>query len=183
MGIGRLVLRATIGGLFAGHGLQKLAGWFGGGGPEGTGQMFEQVGLRPGRAQALNAGAAELGGGALLAFGLATPAAVSVLSAVMASAVRHVHWRNGVWNTNGGWELHAIVVASLLGLAETGPGPLSLDAVLGIEQRGTPVAAAAVGAGIAGSLAVSALASRASAPPAERDTELIASEEPVAAAS
>ena len=59
MGAGRLLLRATIGGFFVGHGLQKLAGWFGGQGPEGTGRFFEQVGLRPGREQALAAGAAE----------------------------------------------------------------------------------------------------------------------------
>ena len=74
MGLGKLVLRATLGGYFFGHGMQKLAGWFGGGGPEGTGEMFDQIGLRPGRENALVAGAAEAGGGSLLAFGLFTPA-------------------------------------------------------------------------------------------------------------
>ena len=63
MGLGKLVLRATLGGYFFGHGMQKLAGWFGGGGPERTGEMFEQAGLRPGRESALLAGAAEAGGG------------------------------------------------------------------------------------------------------------------------
>ena len=75
MGLGKLVLRAALGGYFFGHGMQKLAGWFGGGGPEGTGEMFEQAGLRPGRESALLAGAAEAGGGSLLALGLFTPAA------------------------------------------------------------------------------------------------------------
>jgi putative oxidoreductase len=168
----RLLLRLTIGGLFAGHGLQKLAGWFGGHGPEGTGAFFEQVGLRPGRAQAVAAGAAELGGGTLLALGLATPMAAATLTAVMANAVRHVHGAKGPWNQDGGWELHAIVVAALALLAETGPGPLSLDAALGVELRGTPAALAALAAGAAGAVAaprfVAALAEgRSAGTPAE----------------
>ena len=36
MGVFRLVARVTIGLLFAGHGTQKLFGWFGGGGLKGT---------------------------------------------------------------------------------------------------------------------------------------------------
>jgi putative oxidoreductase len=72
-GLGKLVLRLTVGCYFVGHGMQKLAGWFGGGGPDGTGEHFEQIGLRPGRENALLAGAAEAGGGSLLALGLFTP--------------------------------------------------------------------------------------------------------------
>jgi putative oxidoreductase len=181
MGFGRLFLRVTVGGFFVGHGLQKLAGLFGGGGPQGTGRFFEQVGLRPGPQQAVAAGAAETGGGALLAAGLATPAAVSVLSAVMVSAVRHVHWKNGPWNGNGGWELNAIVLAALAGLAESGPGPLSLDAALGIERRGTAVALGALGAGVAGSLLASELASRQPAPPREQEPDQAVADEPVSA--
>ena len=75
MGLFRLLARTTIGLLFVGHGTQKLFGWFGGGGPEGTGQFFDQVGLRPGRRWALAAGAAEAGGGLLFALGAATPLA------------------------------------------------------------------------------------------------------------
>src|SRR6478752_9318050 len=91
MGLGKLVLRATLGGYFFGHGMQKLAGWFGGGGPEETGKVFARAGLRPGRESALLAGAAEAGGGSLLALGLFTPAAVSMLTGVMTNAIRHVH--------------------------------------------------------------------------------------------
>ena len=57
MGLFRLLARATIGLLFVGHGTQKLFGWFGGGGLDGTGGFFEQLGLRPGRRYALAAGA------------------------------------------------------------------------------------------------------------------------------
>ena len=67
MKIGMLVLRLVIGLLFVGHGMQKLAGWFGGGGIEGTAQGFDGMGLKPGRDNAVAAGISEAGGGALLA--------------------------------------------------------------------------------------------------------------------
>jgi putative oxidoreductase len=152
MGLGKLILRATLGGFFFGHGMQKLAGWFGGGGPEGTGQMFEQIGLRPGRENALLAGAAEAGGGSLLALGLFTPAAVSMLTGVMTNAIRHVHKQNGLWVTDGGIEYPAVILAVLAALAESGPGRLSLDEELGIGLRGPVVTAVAMGAGAAGAV-------------------------------
>jgi putative oxidoreductase len=148
-GIGKLILRGTIGGYFVGHGLQKLTGWFGGDGPEGTGEFFESVGIRPGRAQALLAGAAETGGGTLLALGFLTPLGVSAVTGVMTNAIRHVHAKNGLWITNGGVEHPATVIAALAALAESGPGPLSLDAKLGIELKGRVVMALALGAGAA----------------------------------
>ncbi|MEJ7891705.1 MAG: DoxX family protein [Solirubrobacteraceae bacterium] len=42
---GKLALRVTLGSLFIGHGTQKLFGWFGGHGIEGTGGFFESLGL------------------------------------------------------------------------------------------------------------------------------------------
>ena len=63
MGVFRLVARVTIGLLFAGHGAQKLFGWFGGGGLKGTASTFEKVELVPGRRNAVAAGVAETGGG------------------------------------------------------------------------------------------------------------------------
>jgi putative oxidoreductase len=154
MGLGKLVLRATLGGYFFGHGMQKLAGWFGGGGPEGTAQMFEQIGLRPGRENALLAGAAEAGGGSLLALGLFTPAAVSMLTGVMTNAIRHVHRQNGLWVTNGGIEYPAVILAALAALADSGPGRFSLDEALGIRLRGPVVTAVAMGAGALGAVYV-----------------------------
>ncbi|HEY7966358.1 MAG TPA: DoxX family membrane protein, partial [Solirubrobacteraceae bacterium] len=93
----KLVLRLTVGGLFAGHGAQKLFGAFGGGGLAETARTFEKLGLRPGRVHATAAGAAELGGGALLAAGAATPLAAATLTATMITAVDRVHLRNGPW--------------------------------------------------------------------------------------
>jgi putative oxidoreductase len=152
MGLGKLILRATLGGYFFGHGMQKLTGWFGGGGLEGTAQMFEQIGLRPGRQNALLAGAAEAGGGSLLAFGLFTPAAVSMLTGVMTNAIRHVHQQNGLWVTDGGIEYPVVILAVLAALADSGPGPLSLDEELGISWRGPVATVVAMGAGVAGAV-------------------------------
>jgi putative oxidoreductase len=152
MGLGKLMLRMTIGGYFFGHGMQKLTGWFGGHGPEGTGAFFEQIGLRPGKESALIAGAAEAGGGSLLALGLLTPPAVSMLAGVMTNAIRHVHWKNGLWNSDGGIELPALVLAALAALADSGPGRYSLDEALGIRLRGPAVMFTALGAGAAGAV-------------------------------
>jgi putative oxidoreductase len=152
MGFGKLMLRATIGGYFFGHGLQKLTGWFGGHGPEGTGEFFEQVGLKPGRESALIAGAAEAGGGSLLALGFLTPAAVSMLTGVMTNAIRHVHWEKGLWGTEGGIEYPVVILGALAALADSGPGRFSLDEALGIRLRGPVVTVAAMGAGAAGAV-------------------------------
>ena len=103
MKLSRLILRVLIGGLFVGHGTQKLFGWFGGHGPDGTGGFFESLGLKPGKRNAIAAGAAEAGGGALLATGFALPLAGAALTGTMASAIRHVHAAKGPWSSDGGW--------------------------------------------------------------------------------
>jgi putative oxidoreductase len=98
MKIGALLLRLVVGGLFVGHGTQKLFGWFGGHGLDATAQGFEQLGLRPGRPNAIAAGTAEAGGGALLALGLETPLAASVLIATMLTAIHRVHATSTTWS-------------------------------------------------------------------------------------
>src|ERR1039458_3355626 len=134
MKIGRLLLRLVVGGLFVGHGTQKLFGWFGGNGLDATAQGFEQLGLRRGRKTAIAAGAAEAGGGALLAVGLATPLAASILIATMLTAIHRVHGPEGPWLTDGGYEYNLVLIAAALALVEGGPGGLSLDGALGRER-------------------------------------------------
>jgi putative oxidoreductase len=151
MNAGRLIARLTIGGLFVGHGTQKLFGWFDGPGPEGTAKMMDKLELRPARRHALAAGGAETAGGALLALGALMPAAAAVLSGTMFTAIRKVHLKNGVWNTGGGYEYNAVLIAALAALVECGPGSPSIDRALGIEARGWKWALAAVAAGAAGS--------------------------------
>ncbi|QGG96650.1 DoxX family protein [Actinomarinicola tropica] len=168
MGLGRLFARIVIGGLFAAHGLQKLAGWFGGPGREGTEQMAEHLDLRPARANALLVGGVETAGGALVVAGAATPVAAAGLIGTMVTAIRKVHLANGPWATKGGYEFNLTLIAALVALAETGPGPLSVDRVLGTERRGPAWALGALAVGAAASSAVVAVGSRwpEDAPPA-----------------
>jgi putative oxidoreductase len=154
MALGRLLLRVIVGGLFVGHGLQKLAGWFGGGGLDQTGAFFESVGMRPGRRHALAAGAAETGGGALLALGLLTPFGCAALIGVMSTAIGKVHLRNGIWVSEGGFEYNLVLIAALTLLAEAGPGRLSLDAAIGSERRGVAWGLGALAAGLGASAAL-----------------------------
>jgi putative oxidoreductase len=146
----RTLLRLLIGGLFIGHGTQKLFGWFGGYGPDGTGQFFESIGLRPGRRNAMVAGASEAGGGTLLALGLFTPIAGALLTGVMAQAIRSLKMDKGPFATDEGWELEALFAAAALTIVEIGPGPISLDHALGTDHHGTGWALLALAAGVAG---------------------------------
>ncbi|BFO18742.1 DoxX family membrane protein [Streptomyces sp. KM77-8] len=146
--LGLLLLRLGTGGVLAAHGAQKLFGWFGGGGIEGTGQFMESLGYVPGPASATAAGLAEAGGGVLLALGLATPAAGAAAAGAMAGASA-VHAPNGFFNQEGGFEYAASLGLTAAGLAVTGPGRLSLDHVLGHAANRSwmvPVAFAATAA-------------------------------------
>ncbi|MEG8275819.1 DoxX family membrane protein [Streptomyces sp. AHA2] len=147
--LGLLLLRLGTGGVLAAHGAQKLFGWFGGHGIEGTGQFMESIGYAPGKASATASGLAETGGGTLLALGLATPAAGAAAAGAMAGAAA-VHTPNGFFNQEGGYEYAATLALTAAGLAVTGPGRLSLDHVLGhAVNRGwmIPAAFAATAAG------------------------------------
>ncbi|MGY4737176.1 DoxX family membrane protein [Streptomyces sp. ATMOS53] len=140
--LGLLLLRLGTGGVLAAHGTQKLFGWFGGHGPEGTGQFMESVGYEPGKASATAAGLAEAGGGTLLALGLATPAAGAAAAGAMAGASA-VHAPNGFFAASGGYEHAASLGLAAAGLAVAGPGRLSLDHALGhLVDRGWMVPAA-----------------------------------------
>jgi putative oxidoreductase len=147
-----------VGGFFVGHGTQKLFGWFGGHGLDATAGMFESLGLRPGRTNAIAAGAAETAGGALMALGLATPVASTILTSTMLTAIHRVHLKNGPWTTNGGYEYNAVLIGAALALAETGPGSPSLDESWGITLKGPKVAAAVLAAGIIGAVGAHAYA-------------------------
>jgi putative oxidoreductase len=163
MKLGLALLRMIVGGLFVGHGLQKLAGRFGGHGLEGTGAAFEQLGLRPGKAHAAAAGAAETGGGALLVAGALTPLAAALLSGSMITAIRKVHAPRGPWVAEGGYEYNLTLIAAVVALADLGPGAWSLEGVRGRHFYGPGWALAALAAGAAGSTLAIAAGERAGA--------------------
>jgi putative oxidoreductase len=144
------MLRAVVGGLFIGHGLQKLLGKFGGHGLDGTAGFFEQLGLRPGKVHATAAGVAETGGGALLVLGAATPLAAAAITGTMTVAIHKVHLQKGPWATDGGYEYNAVLMAAVFAITAEGPGAFSLDR----RRWGTGWAIAQLVAGAGGALAM-----------------------------
>lgn len=163
MKVGLAFLRVVVGGLFVGHGMQKLAGWFGGHGLEATGQMFESLELKPGKTHAFAAGAAEAGGGALLAAGVATPLSATLLSATMITAIRTVHGSKGPWVSEGGYEYNLVLLAIVFAATDAGPGHWSVDAAFGRQRWGARWALAQLGLGLIGSAAAVAYGRRESA--------------------
>jgi putative oxidoreductase len=131
--IGLLILRLTMGGLLAGHGSQKLFGWFSGPGLKGTAGWLESLGLKPGTPWATVASASEFGGGTLTALGLLHPLGPIGTMGGMVMATAKAHWGKPIWVTQGGAELPVINLAIALALTLTGPGRFSLDQVLGIR--------------------------------------------------
>lgn len=154
MEIGLLILRVVVGALFVGHGTQKLFGWFGGPGPDGTGQFFGALGYPRGRQMGQLAGAAETGGGFLLLLGLATPLGAAAIIGVMLNAALGPHLANGLWNTDGGYELPLVFASCAIALAFTGPGAISLDAAAGVPAAGWGAGLAALALGLVAGLAV-----------------------------
>jgi putative oxidoreductase len=128
-----LLLRLVLGGLLAGHGAQKLFGWFSGPGPEGTAGFMEMLGLKPGRPWAYLAGLSEFGGGVLTALGLLHPVGPIAVIGSMAMATRKAHWGRPIWVTEGGAELPVINITASTALILNGPGKYSLDRLIGIR--------------------------------------------------
>ena len=145
-----LILRIVAGLLFAGHGAQKLFGWFGGHGLEGTAGFFEGIGLKPGRLHATAAGFNEFAGGLLLAFGLFTPFAAALIIATMTAAVITVHAKNGPWVTDNGYELNVLYGLIAFAVAGIGAGELSLDNAFGLDLNGIGWGIGALVAGLVG---------------------------------
>ncbi|MHB1016956.1 MAG: DoxX family protein [Coriobacteriia bacterium] len=129
--LGLLVIRLVFGLTFAAHGTQKLFGWFGGYGIEGTGGYFESIGIKPGKPMAALAGLGEVAGGLLLALGLFVPVAAFLMVATMLVAIVTVTGKNGYWNTSEGYEYGVAVMAVAVGVALTGPGGYALEKFLG----------------------------------------------------
>lgn len=155
---GLLIGRLVLGFLMAAHGAQKLFGWFGGHGLAGTGGYFEVLGFHPGRRFAVAAALAELGSGLLVVLGFLGPLGPALMLSVMIVAAVSVHWQHGVFAASNGIELTLLYAAGAFALALTGPGLLSLDALLGLQALWNPALAwLALGVGIvggAGNLAV-----------------------------
>jgi putative oxidoreductase len=148
MNTGLLIVRAVIGLVIVGHGVQKLFGWFGGHGLTTTSKGMGSLGYRPGTLFALVAGASEAGGGLLLALGLLTPLAAAAIVGTMLNAALSVHVKKGFWLANGGYEYTLVLGGVAAGLGFTGAGAYSLDHAAGWTLGGTAWGLVAVALGL-----------------------------------
>lgn len=127
------LVRFAAGAFLMPHGAQKLFGAFGGGGIEGTAAGFAQIGLEPATPLAVLAGLTEFFGGLLVAIGLLTRPAAAAAFVLLAVAVFAVHWPNGFFITEGGFEHAALWALVMLAIVFRGGGAFSLDARIGRE--------------------------------------------------
>lgn len=125
-----LALRVPVGIIFAAHGAQKLFGWFGGYGLEGTGAWMNSIGLTPGVVMAFLAGAAEFFGGLALILGFLTRPAAAALAFAMLVAIFSVHFENGLFMSNNGYEFGLALLAASVSLLFSGAGKVSVDALI-----------------------------------------------------
>jgi putative oxidoreductase len=129
-GYDTLPLRIGAGVIFAAHGAQKLFGWFGGYGLQGTGEWMASIGLEPGVLMAAMAGSAEFFGGLALILGLLLRPAAVVLALTMVVAIVTVHLSNGLFMANNGYEFGLALLAVSVGLAIRAAGSASVDQLL-----------------------------------------------------
>jgi putative oxidoreductase len=145
-GLGQLLLRCALGGTLIAHGLRHART------QEGTAAWFGSIGFRQPRLQAQLSAAVEIGAGAAVASGAATPLAASAVVGTMAVAYCTVHRPNGFFITAEGWEYVGLISATSVALAGLGPGRFSADHLLGVDEVGSPWQRAllAFGLGIGG---------------------------------
>ncbi len=133
-----LLARGVLGASIAAHGTQKLFGWFGGPGPEGASQFMGMLGFQPADTMARVASLTEVASGLLIATGTGGPLGPMLLTSVMVTAVASVHFKNGYWNSNQGFELNTMYVLLALLLAVEDHGRFSVDEAIGLRKKMHP---------------------------------------------
>jgi putative oxidoreductase len=131
--IALLILRLGVGLTLAGHGAQKLFGWFGGPGLKRLKQGFEKQGFRPVWPWIALAIVGEVGGGLSVALGFLTPLGAAGILGAMAMATFKSHWKNGFWLNKGGYEYSLMLMIVSIAIGLIGPGNYSLDTLFGIN--------------------------------------------------
>lgn len=146
---GLLLLRVVLGLTVAAHGVQKLFGWFDGGGISGTGQFFTASGYPAGETMAVVAGLAETLGGLALAVGLLTPlAGAAVLGTMINAAAVH---STGAFFAPKGAEYEILLAVAAATLTLTGPGRYAVDRLLpvpALRVHRLPLGARALALGV-----------------------------------
>ena len=127
-----LLVRLAVGAVLFFHGTQKLLGWFGGDGLSGATDFFARLGYRPPRVMAVIAAVVETVGGLLLALGWFTEVAAVLLIASLLNVLL-VHVGNGFDRRRNGFEYEFVLLTCVVAVATAGPGPWSIDALLGVD--------------------------------------------------
>lgn len=131
--LGILILRLVIGGILFAHGAQKLFGWWGGPGMQGWTGAMNRMRIRPAAPWAWTSALAEFAGGIALALGFLDPLPSFAIAGSMLVAIALVHLPKGFFSSKGGYEFNLSILAAVAAIALTGPGTISLDALLGVH--------------------------------------------------
>jgi putative oxidoreductase len=158
-----LILRLAVGLTFAAHGAQKAFGWWNGPGIEGWQKIVAGMRFHPAPLWTLVSVGAELVGGLLIAIGLFTPLAATMLIGQSVVIILKVHLPNGFWNKTGGIEFPLALAAGVLVALGVGPGSLSVDRLIGFGLV-EPILWALLIIGLLGGLAAYAITRIAPAP-------------------
>jgi len=130
-----LILRLGLGMVIFAHGAQKLFGWFGGFGFDGTMGFFTQKMGLPWLVAFLVIIGESLGSLGLIA-GLLTRFTAGSFIAIMIGAIATVHWPQGFFmnwfgqQQGEGFEYHLLVIAMSAALVVIGGGKWALDGVI-----------------------------------------------------
>jgi putative oxidoreductase len=156
LSVGLLILRLVVGLTMAGHGAQKLFGWWGGPGLKAWTEGVARMRIRPAAPFAWLAAMAEFGGGLILALGLLSPLGSLAIIGTMLVAIATVHWPNGFWMAKRGYEFNLTLIAAVVAIGLAGPGTYSIDQAVGFhlpEPATFLIGVVAVILGVAGMLA------------------------------
>jgi putative oxidoreductase len=126
-----LILRLVVGLTFAGHGAQKAFGWWNGPGIEGWQKAVAGMRFQPAPLWTVVSVGTELVGGALIAIGLFTPLAATLLIGQSVVIILKAHLPKGFWNKNGGIEFPLALAAGVVAILGVGPGAYSVDRLIG----------------------------------------------------
>ncbi len=111
------------------HGARKLFG----GTIDGMAGFFSKIGLEPALPLAYLVGATEFFGGLLIAIGLLTRPAAVAAAVLLLVAVFYVHFGNGFFWNEGGYEYPLLWAILMIGIFFRGGGELSIDRAIGKE--------------------------------------------------
>ena len=155
-----LIARIILGVVLIAHGWQKFNEWT----IDGTASSFQEMGVPSPEISAQIATWFEIGGGAALILGLLVRLVGPVLFVQMAGAAWFAHRDSGIFVSDGGWELVAIIGAAGLALSAAGAGRVSLDHLFtapfrkrkeekeaAANQQAVGAGAGVAGSGVAGS--------------------------------